>query len=47
MVFSGNIGRAVTTGAVPVSDAAFTNVVLAFVILIEDGEDRIAKSPWL
>jgi hypothetical protein len=47
MVFSSDVVLAVTAGMVDVSDAALANVVLdvAFVILIEDGEDRIAKSP--
>ena len=41
MVFSGDIIHDAATGAVNVSDAAFTNedLGLAIVILIEDGED--------
>jgi hypothetical protein len=40
MAFSGEIIHDAATGAVNVSDAAFANVVLAFVILIEDSEDN-------
>ena len=47
MVFSSDFVLAVTAGMVDVSDAALANVVLgvAFVILIQDGKERIAKSP--
>ena len=48
MVFRGEIIHDVAAGAVNVSDAAFTNVVLGVVfaiIFIEDGEGRIGKSP--
>jgi hypothetical protein len=46
IVFSGEIIHDAATGAVTISDAAFTSVGsdLAFVILIEDGEDETYKN---